>query len=882
MNRHDLIFIIDAALANGQARYAREAAQAWLAEWPGDLRVQLLLGKALREEGRWDRALAALEVVASADPENSHAQRMLGEELMRFNRNAEAAIAFACVLVLEGLPEADFPKHLRAPAWLAAVKHGKALLDGHDWEAARTRLESALLGDPPTPLPFLLYLQSFWRPGLHRSASPLAEVYQKRWPRCVAVHLALAECLLQNGNHARAVEVLHSAASLDTGGEVAARCWGEGHPYRQLWPEHPGTTLPRPLPADVAAALGLNRLSAAPETVGEEPDRSGKVENARGQDDRRNAETDLRASTPTSGASAQKPQAEAPRPSTPANGRKDNRRAGMPAPAETLLAIEEELNRVASEIARYKRSPDVDKRRPAYLAISSKTRLIAKYGPEGFAALDQEMDRAGARLRRSHNWPVYVLYVDEPQGLAPFGLRPVNPLSAWDIKKLLADLDEALSERKEMIGAVLIVGGDDVLPFHRLPNPTDDVDGDVPSDNPYATRDENYFIPEWPVGRLPSGRESDPAPLLYLLRRLGAPKKGQGSGKLIPGWLAQWLAQWLRPRRAVSVPSFGYAASIWKSASLDVFSSIGEPRRLVTSPPVDSAKLPPQALAPSRFSYFNLHGLEDGPEWYGQRPPDEPNDGMPEYPVALRPSDVMNSGRAPEIVFSEACYGGNIQNKSTDEALSLKFLASGTSVVIASTKIAYGSITTPLIAADLMSKLCWLNVMKGLPLGEAVRRGKLSLAQEMHRRQGYLDGEDQKTLISFVLYGDPLYTVAGIKPKSTGRPHGLTRRKSRPAPLPALDNRPQSEGWQDGVDKETLAQVKSIVAQYLPGMGSAEVRVWQPKKATQAKGSDGGGISHRKVVSIAKTHHIRSRDHHQIARLTLDENGKVLKLAVSR
>ena len=57
-----------------------------------------------------------------------------------------------------------------------------------------------------------------------------------------------------------------------------------------------------------------------------------------------------------------------------------------------------------------------------------------------------------------------------------------------------------------MIGAVLIVGGHSILPFHMLPNPTDDDDDTVYSDNPYTTSDENYLAPEWPVGRLPTDR----------------------------------------------------------------------------------------------------------------------------------------------------------------------------------------------------------------------------------------------------------------------------------------------------------------------------------------------------------------------------------------
>jgi len=133
---------------------------------------------------------------------------------------------------------------------------------------------------------------------------------------------------------------------------------------------------------------------------------------------------------------------------------------------------------------------------------------------------------------------------------------------------------------------------------------------------------------------------------------------------------------------------------------------------------VDADALPAEGLAPARLSYFNLHGIEDGPEWYGQRSAGDPG-SAPEYPVALRPSDVVNSGRAPLVVFSEACYGANVLGKTVADALCLRFLDSGTRALVGSTKIAYGSVGTPLIGADLLGQFFWRNVNSALPVGEA-------------------------------------------------------------------------------------------------------------------------------------------------------------------
>ena len=87
------------------------------------------------------------------------------------------------------------------------------------------------------------------------------------------------------------------------------------------------------------------------------------------------------------------------------------------------------------------------------------------------------------------------------------------------------------------------------------------------------------------------------------------------------------------------------------------------------------------------------------------------------------------------------------------DSLALKFLSLGTLGVVASTCISYGSITTPLIAADLLGQLFWREIKFGRTAGEALMQAKVDLVREMNRRQGYLDGEDQKTLISFILYG---------------------------------------------------------------------------------------------------------------------------------
>jgi len=89
-----------------------------------------------------------------------------------------------------------------------------------------------------------------------------------------------------------------------------------------------------------------------------------------------------------------------------------------------------------------------------------------------------------------------MMLADDPSSMANFGLKPTLSEDPWALKLALVDLDKALAQKGLMIGALLIVGGPDVVPHHKLPNPVADIDTEVPSDNPYGTIDENYFIPE--------------------------------------------------------------------------------------------------------------------------------------------------------------------------------------------------------------------------------------------------------------------------------------------------------------------------------------------------------------------------------------------------
>jgi hypothetical protein len=531
--------------------------------------------------------------------------------------------------------------------------------------------------------------------------------------------------------------------------------------------------------------------------------------------------------------------------------------------------------------------------------------------------LDVQLKSLAAAIGHRDDWRALLLYADDPDSMYAYGLPAAKPGDPWELKLALVDLDAALARRGEMIGAVLIVGGPEVVPFHHLPNPVDDADVDAPSDNPYATRDENYFIPEWPVGRLPGGSQGGPDVLLSTIQAMIERHSHYPQRR---SWFQRWWTAlkarfWILSRRPR--PSWGYTAAVWRRAALSVFRPIGPPHCMLVSPPVQVNGRPGRTLQnkmlPSgRLGYFNLHGLVDASEWFGQRDPAEPTDS-PDYPVALRPQDIMNGGRSPRVVFSEACYGAHITGKTIDEALALKFLASGSQAVVGSTCIAYGSITPPLIAADLLGHTFWKYLREGLPAGEALRRAKIHLAREMLRRQGYLDGEDQKTLITFVYYGDPLAEASefGARTNMVFRPLRHPKSIKTVCDRARTGVEARAAGSMPPMPEEALSEVKRVVEQYLPGMQGADVLFCHERADCSGEGhrcptSQFSPRSHpsqtpkRSVVTLSK--HIEApqnvparggevaldeesesvRLHWHYARLTFDQQGNVVKLAVSR
>jgi len=342
------------------------------------------------------------------------------------------------------------------------------------------------------------------------------------------------------------------------------------------------------------------------------------------------------------------------------------------------------------------------------VAVSSYRRLIDKYGGAA-ASILSELRNAADRVE-SEDIRLSVVLTEQP------GDPPLDA-SAEAIRAAVRPHLLAQPERP----ALLLVGGDDVLPFFRLSNPVRDraVDPDphVLTDAPYSILEQDRTIP---VGRIPDGRAEEVAQFLSALEGLGArPTQGRH------GLLAVFNHEWRTSAAAVVV---GHAAQMRIA-----------PKWTATSPEWRSAR--PACL------YFNLHGFADRGEWRGM------NDDTGTWHDVLKPADVTKDSGAGAFVFSEACYGAAVVGKSSQTSIALAFVGAQCRGFVGATGLAFGSYTVSLRPgfADALASHLLDDVMGGATFGAS-----LLSARERARSETRDSPFSLKTSYQFVLYGNPL------------------------------------------------------------------------------------------------------------------------------
>lgn len=859
IDRNEFIITMRAAKACEEFQFIKQSTMLWLANYPGDLYIQYLQALAFAGLGNRKQAISLLEGIIEYDPYFIDAYKSLGE-LLESTQLQEYYQDIAHFL------QGRKPIKRLETEWLSTLYDAHQAFYQSDLDKALFFAHQTLVLEPPSAIPSIFHLQIVQKMDNLEMLNNISDIHQSRWPKCLQINIIKAIADLDLGQSAIGVERLHWVAAYDSAGQVIQRLLGREHRFKDLWPTSFEVYFDIPIPAAVSGYLGWNQLF------------SGLASQLQ---------------TKTTQKSMQ---------FTSTNPDEVTRKLRVNNPAQKNIRTEkpqkktdkdiEEVQKVFSKLAKRVKAPELDRadyRFPAYVIMTAKKQLDKIYGPKTASVIDNLLHRLANLIQNLEVWSSVVFYPDDVSQLPDLDLKPVIASDPGQVKLALNDLDEALAKRGEMIGALLIVGGPEIIPYYNLPNPTDDNDKDVPSDNPYSTIDENFYLPQWPVGRLPGETGSDSGLLLSQIRQLiyhyekgGIKTKKsvlnlQSILELIMNFLFNLGGSTNNHR------GLGYSAEIWRRSSALVYKNVGNSRELQLSPPTNSTSLIINKKPGHNLGYFNLHGIKDGPNWYGQKDFSSTSSD-PDYPIALTPAMFSKQTPAPELTFTEACYGANVIDKKHEDALALKFLDSGAKTFVGSTCISYGSVMPPLVSADYLAEKFWQNVFSGEAVGFALMNAKLSLAEDMIEAQGYLDGEDQKTLLSFVLFGDPLQIYADMnavpKPKY---------RVNRSKQLKTInDTQMKQDISREEVPQKVNAKAKKMLEKYLPGLQNAEMQYTKSyftRELNQDKSffTRFSAPSEHYLVTLQKSFSNSAHTQHtHFARMTFNKKGKLVKFTTSR
>ncbi|HEX5415446.1 MAG TPA: C25 family cysteine peptidase, partial [Chloroflexota bacterium] len=247
-------------------------------------------------------------------------------------------------------------------------------------------------------------------------------------------------------------------------------------------------------------------------------------------------------------------------------------------------------------------------------------------------------------------------------------------------------------------------------------------------------------------------------------------------------------------------------------------------------------------------------------------------------PVTVEIEQLAGADLNGPIVFADASYAGNLVAKTTTQSLTLRFLAEGATAVVGPTGLAYGSPQLPLGSGDLLGYLFWSEVGRGVPTGEALRRARQNYLTHVVERQGFLDGEDQKLLLQYTLYGDPSLALCAAGGDDSENPA-----ETHLAPVLC------GEGGSSSLPPRQLRQAMEELVVQCPGVVPRGIRVHQlafcegncqhPGHATAPLGEAGA------ITTVSARLELPTDNGGQlvkIARVTLDAGGGIQKLVVSR
>lgn len=392
------------------------------------------------------------------------------------------------------------------------------------------------------------------------------------------------------------------------------------------------------------------------------------------------------------------------------------------------------------------------------LSVTVRSALEEKYSAANLKKIDAAL-KAWIQADKERGIDTVHLALDKSADMEAHGLKSLSGrITPTAAKKAI----DALA-KKLMPDYIVILGGDDVIPYFRLPNPIFDPspEGDpdqiVLSDNPYATSrpyvaksSKTYLVPDRVLGRipdLPAGTgKGDPATILAAL-----------------GTATKWKPQ---PRDFFG-EIYATSTATWQKAGVAMMKYLEFPTaELMIAPPTKDATEKARKRLARPVHMTKCHGDDPDARFFGESPSGD-------FPPVLFSPTLEKRVKPGALVAAVCCYGAGIFAPDNPLAkprgshalpMAVGYLHAGALAFMGSTKIAYVGSVAPLcgdwIVASYLKK-----ALGGASLGRAMLEAKQDYMADLQRQGQTPDTADEKTMIEFVLLGDPaIHPIASTVP----------------------------------------------------------------------------------------------------------------------
>ena len=389
------------------------------------------------------------------------------------------------------------------------------------------------------------------------------------------------------------------------------------------------------------------------------------------------------------------------------------------------------------------------------LAVTVRSALNNKYTPDALKKIDTAV-AAWIAAEIGRGIKTVLVNLDSKKDMEAQGLKPLaGKVTAVKAKKAIDALAKKLSP-----DYIVILGGHDVVPYFVVPNPSaggGDVDDTVPTDNPYATSRafvaaslKSYLVPDRVVGRIPdlpaAKGKGDPATILAALKT---------------------AMHWKPQPKSFFSSAHAMSTATWEECGRKMMKQLQFPEKdLQISPPSVDSKNPVRKRLSRTVHMFKCHGADADANFYGE-------DTVPAATdfIVLFSGTLANRAKPGSLVAAVCCYGANVYSPSEQDAIpqgalpvSIAYLHAGALGFMGSTKIAWVG-GADMMCADSIVVHYLEKAMAGASLGRAMLEAKQDYMAKLQNSGQPPEDADEKTMIEFVLLGDPaIHPIASTVP----------------------------------------------------------------------------------------------------------------------